>query len=268
MPKVNWLLSTLLVTTMISGWSTGLTQTTRAETKLSESGKNLFQALPKQDDPPPPVPERQGGSNKPPTPPVPERNGGGSNEEPTPPASERNGGSRGELLCPIAPRGIDTIPQVWSDRPLFVWRGAAKQIEVRLQGSQEVLWRQEVTPADRSLMYGGEALQPGQTYIWVIFDLNNKAIAQTPFQIMEAQQRDRIKTRLQILQEELREKGASAEEIAMRRAQYFAQQQLWSDVWREVNSVENPSPALLKILQTIPTPSCTRPSRQNSAPSP
>ena len=254
MPKVNWLLSTLLVTTIISGWSTGLTQTTRAETKLSESGKNLFQAPPKQDDP---------------TPPVPESNGGGSNEEPTPPVPERTGGggSRGEILCPIAPRGIDTIPQVWSDRPLFVWRGAAKQIEVRLQGSQQVLWRQEVTPADRSLMYGGEALQPGQTYTWVIFDLNNKAIAQTPFQIMEAQQRDRIKTRLQILQQELREKGASAEEIAMRRAQYFAQQQLWSDVWREVNSVENPSPALLRILQTIPNVSCTRPSRQNSAPS-
>jgi hypothetical protein len=85
---------------------------------------------------------------------------------------------------------------------------------------------------------------------------------------MDAEKRDRIKTQLQILERELKAEGATAEERAMKRAEYFARQQLWSDVLQEAYSLENPSTALAKIVQTIPTQLCTRASQQNSFPSP
>ncbi|MBD0308044.1 MAG: hypothetical protein ICV80_07865, partial [Microcoleus sp. T1-bin1] len=169
-------------------------------------------------------------------------------------------------LCAIAPRSIGTITEVWSDRPLFVWQGVVGQLEVRKPGTKEALWRQTVSATTRRVIYGGEPLQPGQTYHWVIFDQANRAIAEIPFQVMESQKRDRIKSRLQILDVELKEKGATAEEIALRRAQYFAQSQLWSDALREVFSIENPSAALAEIAQTIPKPMCTSASELTSSP--
>jgi len=229
MSKFNWVLSSLLVTAMMfSGLPTGSTQTTR-------SWENIFS---KDEDNEPPVPPASGG-----------------------------GTSRGGFICAIAPRSIGTITEVWSDRPLFVWQGVVGQIEVRKPATKETLWRQTVSAATSRVIYGGEPLQPGQTYHWVIFDQANRSIAEFPFQVMESEKRDRIKTRLQILDVELKEKGATAEEIALRRAQYFAQWQLWSDVLREVFSVENPSVALAEIAQTIPKPMCTSASEVDSFPS-
>jgi hypothetical protein len=109
---------------------------------------------------------------------------------------------------------------------LFVWQGVVGQIEVRKPATKETLWRQTVSAATRRVIYGGERLQPGQTYHWVIFDQANRSMPEFPFQVMESEKRDRIKTRLQILDVELKEKRATAEEIALRRAQYFAQWQL------------------------------------------
>lgn len=230
MSKFNWVLGSLLVTAMMfSGLPTGSTQTTR-------SWENIL-------------------SNK-----------DEDNEPPVPPASG-GGTSRGGPLCAIAPRSIGTITEVWSDRPLFVWQGVVGQLEVRKPATKETLWRQTVSATTRRVSYGGEPLQPGQTYHWVIFDQANRSIAEIPFQVMESEKRDRIKTRLQILDVELKQKGATAEEIALRRAQYFAQSQLWSDVWREVFSVENPSAALAEIAQSMPTPKCTSASEVNSFPS-
>jgi hypothetical protein len=70
------------------------------------------------------------------------------------------------------------------------------------------------------------------------------------------------------LEGELKAKGASTDEIALNRAKYFAQQQLWSDAWREVSSIENPSAALNEFVQTIPPADCTKESKQNSSPAP
>ncbi len=190
------------------------------------------------------------------------------NNPPEPPVSESPGGKRTGKFCAIAPRPFDTSTEVWSDRPLFKWQGKAGEIEVRLQGSEKPLWSQTVPLKTRSVMYDGEALQPGQTYSWVIFDLEDKLVAETPFKAMETQKRDRIKTQLQALEGELKAKGASTDEIALNRAKYFAQQQLWSDAWREVSSVENPSAALNEFVQTIPPADCTKKSEQNSSPAP
>ncbi|MCA1994525.1 MAG: hypothetical protein LDL41_21145 [Coleofasciculus sp. S288] len=175
-----------------------------------------------------------------------------------PPVEDSTPGGRRDIsgLCAIAPRSIMTNTKVWSDRPLFVWRGNLGKIEVHPHKSDEVLWSQTVTSTDNSVTYAGEALQPGQTYDWVIFSPQNSRIFLIPFQVMEAPERDRIRVRLTILEQELKEKGATPEEIANARANYFAQQQLWSDVLKEVYSIENPSPELETIIQEIPSQLC------------
>lgn len=235
MLKFNRMLSTLVVTAiMLSGLSIGSTQTTIAQTKSSSSWENIFK------DYDPPVP-------------------------PT------TGGGRGSGLCAIAPQPITTNIVVWSDRPLLVWRGTLSRIEIHPTGSKQVLWRQAQIEKQNSIRYAAEAaLQPGQTYDWLLFEQfaeeKSSPVQRVTFRVMDAQERDHIKMQLQNLQEELKSKGASAEETAIYRAQYFAQQNLWSDVLQEAYSVQNPSVALAGIIQDLPTKLCSKASRPNPLP--
>jgi hypothetical protein len=43
----------------------------------------------------------------------------------------------------------------------------------------------------------------------------------------------------------------AVEEIALQRANYFAQRDLWSDALQEIYSVQNPSPTLTRNAQEI-----------------
>lgn len=220
---------------LLMGWHQLLTQNTSAQT-LTARQQLSWQALFEENKPP--VPEK--------------------------PATSRPMGNRNlSNVCAIAP---EPAPQeIWSDRPLFVWQAEVGKIEVRLQDSKNALWQQPVTAAQRSVLYGGdEALQPGETYNWVSFDRQNKRLFGVRFKVMDAEKRDGIKTQLQSLEAELKAKGATGEEIAMHRAQYFAKQKLWSDFWREVFSVENPSTALTEMVKTQTTQLCLKASEQNS----
>lgn len=264
MPNFNRMLSTVLVTAiMFSGLFTGSTQITRAQTNPSRSWENIFNNLfEKKEDNQSPIPSQGGTSrafnrdqdNKPP---VPGGAGGGTSRG-------------GEKPCAIAPQAITTSTAVWSDRPLFVWRGVISRIEVRPTSSKKVLWSKtgiegQTKEGQSSALYAGEALQPGQSYEWLLFE--PFALEDTPpsqvvtFRVMDAKERDRIKTQLQNLEAELKAKKASAEETAVHRAQYFAQKNLWSDVLKEAYSVKNPSPALARIIQDLPTKLCSQASR-------
>jgi hypothetical protein len=147
---------------------------------------------------------------------------------------------------------------------MFVWRGPIGKIEVRQQGSNDVLWRETIPQGVGRIQYAGESLQPGETYNWVLFDLQNNAIRSMAFKVMDAREREQVSTQLQSLERELKAKGATVEESAARRAQYFAQRQLWSDAWREAFSVDNPVAIIGTITQTTPTPFCTRSPKPNS----
>jgi hypothetical protein len=183
-----------------------------------------------------------------------------------PPVDEKPGSPRdlsAARFCAITPRSINTDTQVWSDRPLFVWQGNYQKIGLRLEGNQEVFWTQTVASGDKSVIYTGDALQPGQTYNWVIFSQQNNPIMFIPFKVMDAPERDRIRVRLTILERELKDIGATPEEIAMQRANFFARQELWSDVFKEIYSLKNPSPELEEILQQIPSTLCSRRQSEN-----
>jgi hypothetical protein len=154
---------------------------------------------------------------------------------------------------------------IWSDRPLFIWLGTAPHFKVRLYSpfnpdrDQEVIWSQTVTQKSagaasghQSVAYTGEALQPGLIYDWELEMIDSSTrTRRISFQIMNSEERERIAAHLAALEAELTARGATEEEIAIERAHYFAEQDLWSDALRELYSVENPSAALARESQNI-----------------
>lgn len=251
MSKFNWVLSTLLVTTLVSSLLTDSTQTTRAQTHLFGSGENAAQAQSKDNAPPtnPRAPEQQ-------------RRGTSRGRNPwtailqtlaqdnQPPTDNKKGSSRGE--CLLSPIALGNNKEIWNNRPLFVWTGRPIRVELYQVGSDKVLWSHNVKPNQNKVLYDGEALKPGQTYEWRFISFSQPVTTQ--FRVMDSQKRDRIKQELQRLEEQLRAKQATPEDIARQRAQYFTEQRLWLDVLQETYSVENPSKALTDALKEMNKP--------------
>lgn len=236
MPKFNWVLSTLLVSAAIaSGLPTQSMPSAVAQINPPQSWAAIFENVFNQQNPP-------------------------QDNNPTAGPSGVATGRPVGRVCALTPSPIGTNAEIWSDRPLFVWQGqTVRPIEVRLPGSKEALWRQDAPVGTRRVMYGGEKpLQPGQTYNWVVFGFRDNREHSFTFKVMDVQKRDRIKADLTRLEEELKNKRATPEEIALQRANFFAQRQLWSDVLQEVYSVKNPSPALEEVVKTIPQEICAR----------
>ena len=171
-------------------------------------------------------------------------------------------GSRSNFFCAIAPGLLGEANVIWSDRPLFLWQGTASRFEVRLYSpfspdkEQELLWSQSVTSQSpnakfQRATYTGEALQPGQIYDWEIVIEPDSPRQRFTFQVMESEQRDRITAELTALEVQLEAAGATAEETALQRANYFAERDLWSDVLQEIYLVNNPSAAMRSNIQEI-----------------
>jgi hypothetical protein len=265
MSKFNWVLSTLVVTTLVSSLLTDSTQTTRAQTHLFGSGENAAQAQSK-DNPPPTNPR------------APERPGRGTSRGSNPwtpilqalaqdnksPEKDNKGSSRGS--CLLSPIALGNNKEMWNDRPLFVWTGRPNRVELYQVGSKQLLWSHNIqrNQNNNKVLYDKEALKPGQTYEWRLIGFAPPVTTQ--FRVMDSQKRDRIKQELQRLDEQLQAKQATPEDIAMRRAQYFTEQRLWLDVLQETYSVENPSKALTDALKEMNKPhplSICIPSPQN-----
>jgi Domain of Unknown Function (DUF928) len=177
----------------------------------------------------------------------------------------RSGGSRGDI-CAIAPANLvepnsqtaqtqtEPIPKVWSDRPLFAWhnpRVSVRRIQLFIQGNPEVLWSKNIASGETKVIYDGKPLQPGQSYEWQLFA--PFSIKQPNFQVMAGQQRDRITDELTKLETQLKKQRASAEVIALEKANYFAQKELWSDALLQLYSVSNPSAELSEMIRQIQT---------------
>ncbi|NEP14949.1 MAG: hypothetical protein F6K14_33195 [Symploca sp. SIO2C1] len=166
-------------------------------------------------------------------------------------------GSRGDedeqLLCMITPGKLSDEQnqgtlKVWSDRPFFLWQGEITTIEVRKARSQKLVWQKDIPANTNSTFYEGEPLQPGQRYLW---QDSGKPQQKGSFRIMEAKEREAIAKELAALENRLKTEGASAEEIALKRANYFEGKELWSDVLREIYSVSNPLSELQQMQKKI-----------------
>lgn len=188
---------------------------------------------------------------------------------PVPPVPPRGGGSRPLAggVCPIAPLAVSepgssilTTAMVWSDRPTFVWDGEVEKIGVRLRGDEGILWSQTVSGTNR-VTYDGEPLETDRVYEWLVLSSEDRVRRFVPFGAMATEERDRITIALQQLEGELEAKGITGEAAALRRAEFFATQEisdrpLWSEFWQEVLSVQSPSEELTDWTRETITSLC------------
>jgi len=167
-------------------------------------------------------------------------------------------GSR-DAACLVTP-GRDQ--RLWNNQPLFVWRGDYRVMGIRELGDALLPTKQVATQGrqfPKRLRYDKEPLQAGKTYEWLFFISKNATkpldVKPITFQIMGEQERAPITADLKALETRLNAQKATSEEIALQRASYFAQRQLWGDVLQEIYSVESPSETLkqeaAQILQKV-----------------
>ncbi|NJM68234.1 MAG: DUF928 domain-containing protein [Acaryochloris sp. RU_4_1] len=179
------------------------------------------------------------------------------------------GGSRDPRFCVIAPVSMlnrisppepSSIAKVWNLQPLLAWKGTAEHIEVRQKDSDHLVWKATLTPKDQHINYQGKALQPGQTYVWRLRSRVNSKFpvihSASTFQVMTDTERQRVKVDLIRLKSRLNPRNPSAERLALLRANYFAQHQLWSDTLGEALKVKQPSSELAQLLHAFFTETC------------
>ena len=123
-------------------------------------------------------------------------------------------------ICAIAPGVVDTYI-VWHDRPLFLWHSGKNQnaeLIVREEGTNKVVWKQTVNIADQKVLYSApESLEAGKAYEWQLSGSTNWRT----FKVMSTEERQKIATQLQTLDQKLKAAKASPEEIATKKAEYF-----------------------------------------------
>jgi hypothetical protein len=181
------------------------------------------------------------------------------------------GGSRSDngVFCGITPAGLGDSNVVWSDRPLFLWQGKAQTLELRPYAfdvaylKQPMLWN--FSPSNQQASYLNQPLQAGQRYEWqaTYLSLQTKKPTQWQkiFRVMEKPERDRISQDLNSLEVQLRIQNATVEEVALSRANYFANQDLWSDALQQIVAVGYSFSAGDKFLKVATEHVCpTKPS--------
>ncbi|MBE9229064.1 hypothetical protein IQ264_27015 [Phormidium sp. LEGE 05292] len=174
-----------------------------------------------------------------------------------PPRGDVPAGSRGDI-CIITPARPGKIGVVWSDRPLILWRGSIRKMEVRLSSNKQALWSQIVSENQSSIIYNGAALQPGQSYDLILFNQRSVPIFRVTFRIIEEEQRKHIISDLTRLEAGLKQEGATAEKIAYAKADYFASRGMWGDVLQEAYKVEKPSARLNQFKEDTFEQFCPR----------
>ena len=165
--------------------------------------------------------------------------------------------TRGDEVCPISPGNLGE-QLIWSDRPLFIWQGDIPQSEITLyspttnynyERDEQIVWNQTIAPNTTTIAYAGEQLQPGFSYDWQ-FVSGDKTYRPT-FVLMEQAEREAIAAELTALETQLQNNSATAEAIAIAKADYFIERQLWSDALQQIYSVANPSAELTDYIKDI-----------------
>ncbi len=163
--------------------------------------------------------------------------------------------TRGDEVCPISPGNLGE-QVIWSDRPLFIWQGNIPQSEITLyspttnynyERDEQLVWNEIVPPNTQTIAYTGEQLQPGFSYDWQFVSADK--IYRPTFILMEQPAREAIANELTALENKLPD--ATTEEIAIAKADFFIQKQLWSDALQQLYSVANPSVDLTDKINDI-----------------
>ena len=165
-------------------------------------------------------------------------------------------GSRGPL-CPISPGLVGPTPTIWSDRPLFVWRGEANQIVVRDWTTDSVMWQRPVTPEIQQVTYSGSPLQPGQAYVWEVAN-TDQVRRSVIFAVMSSPDRDQLMAHMLALEPPVQAPEAAAL-AALQQADYLGERRLWSDVLQVLHGLEDPAPEVIQTVEAMSTYICDGP---------
>lgn len=161
-------------------------------------------------------------------------------------------------FCAIAPNGTDpdiALPLMTSDRPSLFWRGNVETVELWQAEGTEPLDQIDLTTRTvdslRSVQLAPDQtlyqltldveLQPEQRYEWRVYRTGVSEPFSFPFMVMATDQQTQIQQDLLALE-------GTGEAAVIQRANYFANQQLWHEFWREVFTVEQPSDPLKQIM--------------------
>lgn len=171
---------------------------------------------------------------------------------------ERRGGSR-SLFCSIVP-SPNTGHIIWNNRPLLIWNTkngvTVQEIKIIDFNTEETIWSEDnIEPTQQFFAYTGMPLSSGEYQYQVVYEFNHKEfIAEIDFDIMAEGDRDRIARKLQ--QRENQHPNLSPEDLALQRADVFADVKLWVDGLQELFSLQNPSPEFVGELQQIRNSLC------------
>ena len=161
--------------------------------------------------------------------------------------------TRGDEVCLISPRdGGEQV--IWSDRPLFIWQGEIPESEINLVKAaknlleeEQPVWMETVPANSQTIAYTGDSLPPG-TYKWEL--ISNDTTYRQTITLMEESEREAIATDLTALENTL-DDDATAEDIAIARADFFTRKQLGYDALQQLYSVSNPSDRLKTQINEI-----------------
>ena len=165
---------------------------------------------------------------------------------------EPNLGSRSAFYCMISPGLLETVNIIWGDRPLFIWKGTPSTVELRVyypfnpEEEEKILWQQFISPelgksSIIQIPYQGQPLEPGKIYDWEIINHDANIRLRRSFQIMENTPKNAISKDLSTLEQDLRKAKKGLNDITVEKAYYFAQQELWSDMFYYLYSASHRS---------------------------
>lgn len=164
-------------------------------------------------------------------------------------ANENPRTKRGDDFCLVTfEPGI--VNPLWSDRPRFLIQGEPRSLALYRDGEDEPFWTYSVN-SDEAVTYAGVPLRPG-----VVYTLRAEH-AQFPASQYEERQLVVVSTEEQMaialdlmtIEEEMQQAGATAEAIALARADYFWQQGLATDAWEAILPWQTTSPDIAEALQ-------------------
>ncbi|MCY6493860.1 hypothetical protein [Leptolyngbya sp. GGD] len=171
-------------------------------------------------------------------------------------------GTRG--ICILTPGSIRKF-SVWNTRPLFLWKGRISQITVRDRETKKILWVQAIRPTDQQIYYTAPTpLQSGKQYEWTFANPVSSTSRWLAFDVIPIEQHTQIATDLQTLEKQWKSKGESTEAIALQKASYFVDRNLWSDALQALYEIENPSQSFSQQRQAYVKDICS--SRSSNTP--
>ncbi|NEQ33643.1 MAG: hypothetical protein F6K04_22045 [Leptolyngbya sp. SIO4C5] len=171
------------------------------------------------------------------------------------------GAGRGEPLitrggfCVVVPATNEGVMETWSDRPVFVTNIGHGGLEVISQADSELIWSH--LPTQESFVrYEGQPLQRGETYIARISNplLSRSAPREIRFKVLAETQA--IEQDLEQLEAELIAAGETVESLVLKRADYFWEQGLIADAWRELVTIQSVSPTAAMAVDSGLTRLC------------